>query len=148
LSDLNNFIITMNKISITLGVGFVAFALSASTAFAYGEAAGGNGIVGGAGGGLGPYAGGAPLTGNFSSPGQVLGAEVFQFTLNLRFGMRNNDVTELQKVLVAAGFLKIDAPTGYFGPLTLAAVKAYQTAHGISSTGFVGPLTRAALNAG
>ena len=37
--------------------------------------------------------------------------------------------------------------TGVFGPLTQAAVKAFQKGHGIEATGTVGPLTRAALNA-
>ena len=35
---------------------------------------------------------------------------------------------------------------GDFGPLTLAAVKAFQTAHHLSVDGIVGPLTWAALN--
>lgn len=80
------------------------------------------------------------------SLGEVKGATDFRFTVNLRRGMSGNDVMELQKVLATLGFFKV-APTGYFGPITLAAVKAYQTSKGIPSTGFVGPLTRAALNA-
>ncbi len=59
--------------------------------------------------------------------------------------MKNADVMELQKVLATLGFFKV-APTGYFGPITLNAVKAYQASKGIITTGFVGPLTRAALN--
>ena len=53
---------------------------------------------------------------------------------------------ELQNRLISEGYLKAEA-TGYFGPLTFAAVKAYQTANGLPSTGFVGPLTLAKLNA-
>ncbi len=64
-------------------------------------------------------------------------------------GSRGTDTTELQKILIAEGFLQIPAPVGTFGPLTLAAVKAYQKAHGISpQSGYVGPLTRAVLNNG
>jgi hypothetical protein len=83
-----------------------------------------------------------------SSGGQVLGAATFNFTINLGLGARGNDVIELQKVLIAGGYLHIVSPTGWFGPLTLQAVKEYQLSHGIITTGFVGPLTRAQLNLG
>ncbi len=36
--------------------------------------------------------------------------------------------------------------TPFFGPITLAAVRAFQGKHSLPETGFVGPLTRAALN--
>ena len=81
--------------------------------------------------------------------GQVLGAATYNFAVNLTVGSRGADVTELQKVLIAEGFLKISTPTGYFGGLTSAAVQKYQKAHGVSpQSGFVGPLTRAVLNQG
>lgn len=86
-----------------------------------------------------------PGTGSVGG-GQVLGAAVFQFTTNLHEGMISSDVTQLQTLLIKDGYLHINPPTGYFGSLTLAAVKEYQTAHKIPDTGFVGPLTRAALN--
>jgi hypothetical protein len=82
-----------------------------------------------------------------TSTGTAAGAG-FVFTQTLQLGSSGQEVVELQKVLIAKGFLKIDAPTGYFGPITEAAVKAYQTAHGLPAVGIVGPLTRAALNAG
>lgn len=94
------------------------------------------------GGGGGGGGGSAPR----SNGGEVLGASTYAFSADISYGMSGQDVIELQKVLIAEGFLKIPAPTGYFGPLTLAAVKAYQAAHGIIQTGYVGPLTRAALN--
>jgi len=36
--------------------------------------------------------------------------------------------------------------TGYYGPLTAAAVRKFQSAHGIDQVGVVGPITRARLN--
>lgn len=78
--------------------------------------------------------------------GKVLGAEKFNFTLLLKYGARNDEVTELHKVLIAGGYLKVPAPTGFFGPLTLKAVKEYQIANGLVGDGIVGPLTREALN--
>src|SRR3989344_5663122 len=68
-------------------------------------------------------------------------------------GMSGADVTALQTFLIAQGFLSATA-TGYFGPLTEAAVKSYQRAQNIiaigspKTTGYgaVGPRTRAALN--
>jgi peptidoglycan hydrolase-like protein with peptidoglycan-binding domain len=82
----------------------------------------------------------------------VLGASTstaaFKFLVDMRVGSNHADVIELQKVLIAQGHLKIAAPTGFFGPLTLAAVKAYQAANPEIGyvTGFCGPLTRTALN--
>jgi hypothetical protein len=80
--------------------------------------------------------------------GRVLGAALYFFATDLTIGSTGADVMELQKLLIEAGYLKIAAPTGYFGPMTQAAVKLYQTAKGIQATGYVGPLTRAALNQG
>lgn len=80
--------------------------------------------------------------------GQVLGASTFAFNTDLSLGMSGNDVKELQERLRAEGFFTFETSTGYFGEITLAAVKAYQTAHPEIGyvTGFVGPLTRAILN--
>jgi hypothetical protein len=77
----------------------------------------------------------------------VLGESRFKFLYNLRYNSRRDpDVTELHKVLIAAGYLRIAKPTGWFGPLTFAAVRQYQAAHGVPPTGFVGVLTRHELN--
>ena len=113
---------------------------------------------------LAQYGGGGPPVGFFgivtpqSTPapaapapqpeGKVLGASVYNFTASLHRGESNADVTALQTILITDSYLHISAPTGWFGSLTLAAVKEYQTANGISATGFVGPLTRAVLNKG
>jgi peptidoglycan hydrolase-like protein with peptidoglycan-binding domain len=62
--------------------------------------------------------------------------------------MRNSDVTELQARLTAEGHYN-GPVTGFFGPLTHAAVISYQTAHNIQpNIGYVGILTRTALNEG
>lgn len=81
------------------------------------------------------------------SAGQVLGESTVAFNANLSQGMQSEEVRQLQERLRAEGFFTHPTSTGYFGPITLAAVKAYQTAKGIPFvTGFVGPLTRAELN--
>jgi|GEM_PF-2929224 len=105
------------------------------------------GSTGGGGGKLGTSGSSVP---NFSATGgSVLGASAFNFTVDFGEGSTlDPDVTELQKILIADGYLNIPAPTGFYGPLTQAAVKLYQAAHGISTTGYVGPLTRGALNQG
>ncbi|MDQ5957090.1 MAG: hypothetical protein QG614_64 [Patescibacteria group bacterium] len=56
----------------------------------------------------------------------------------------NYEVSKLQDFLQGKGFLNTD-PTGYYGRLTEAAVRSYQSSKNISSTGYVGPLTRAAI---
>jgi hypothetical protein len=77
--------------------------------------------------------------------GQVLGATAFNFTKDLKLGSQGDDVTELQNRLTQEGVYS-GPITGYFGPLTVAGVKAYQAKHGISQVGTVGPMTRAQLN--
>lgn len=70
----------------------------------------------------------------------------FQFSFNLARGMRGEAVVQLQERLRAAGYFTYPVSTGYFGPITFAAVQAYQAANGIPNTGLVGILTRGALN--
>jgi hypothetical protein len=77
--------------------------------------------------------------------GQVLGASTFNFTGSLSLGSRGSAVTELQKLLTQLG-LYTGPINGYFGPLTQAAVKAFQQKYGLPVTGVVGPLTIAELN--
>lgn len=70
------------------------------------------------------------------------------FTRDLTVGATGADVTCLQGVLIAKGYLKIAAPTGYFGALTKAAVAAWQAASGVSpAVGYFGPKSRAAFAA-
>jgi len=115
-------------------------AIASADTFGYGGQ-GGGGIVGL----IGVVEGGTPPS---APQGAVLGASTYNFTKNLSRGSSGPDVIALQTILIAEGFLHIDAPNGFFGPMTEAAVKAYQTAHGIEATGIVGPLTRAVLNQG
>jgi hypothetical protein len=81
-----------------------------------------------------------------SQSGAVLGAQSYHFATYLARGQDGEAVLNLQKLLIALGLLQDGAAVGHFGPLTQAAVRAYQKAHGIMQTGTVGPLTRAALN--
>ncbi len=74
-------------------------------------------------------------------------------TRNLSRGSEGSDVTALQNFLITQGHLPPGNATGYFGPLTESAVKAFQKSQGIVSsgspqtTGFgnVGPGTRARI---
>ena len=56
-------------------------------------------------------------------------------------GVHGPAVTWLQRRL------RVSPATGYFGPVTLAAVVAFQKAHHLSAHGYVGPRTWAALTA-
>jgi len=77
--------------------------------------------------------------------GTVQGGTVaFSYTRDLTVGSTGDDVKSLQSMLISKGYLKIAAPTGYFGALTKAALAAYQSAGGISpAVGYFGPITRA-----
>ncbi len=79
----------------------------------------------------------------------------YQFNTNLRYGAVSTDVQNLQKILNMDAATRVAVTgagsTGYetlrFGPATLAAVKRFQVANGVSPvSGYVGPLTRATLN--
>ena len=74
--------------------------------------------------------------------GAATASASYTFTRNLTVGSTGADVTALQTKL------GVTPATSYFGPITKAAVVAYQTANGVPGTGFVGPLTLAKLNAG
>ncbi|HYE23062.1 MAG TPA: peptidoglycan-binding protein [Candidatus Paceibacterota bacterium] len=82
-----------------------------------------------------------------TAQGEVLGARAYHFTSYLRMGATGEEVIELQKLLSAFGHLSHE-PTGYFGPLTRAALAAYQEAHGLQPVGYIGPKTLALLNMG
>jgi peptidoglycan hydrolase-like protein with peptidoglycan-binding domain len=63
---------------------------------------------------------------------------------NLTLGMRGEPVNTLQTFLYQQRYLNVEA-TGYFGQVTLAAVKIFQTENGIPGTGYFGPLSRAKM---
>ena len=67
------------------------------------------------------------------------------FSRYLSYGINGDDVLQLQKILVSEKFLSA-TPNGHFGPATVAAVKKFQKANGLSQLGVVGPSTRAILN--
>jgi len=72
------------------------------------------------------------------------------FNTDLTVGSTGADVVALQTFLVGRGYLVMPAGVamGYFGPLTKAAVAAYQASAGIApAVGYFGPLTRANVNA-
>jgi peptidoglycan hydrolase-like protein with peptidoglycan-binding domain len=56
-------------------------------------------------------------------------------TRRLEEGMRGSDVLGLQQFLISEGLLPVSAATGYFGPMTEAAVQNYQAQEGIVSSG-------------
>jgi peptidoglycan/xylan/chitin deacetylase (PgdA/CDA1 family) len=110
---------------------------------------------GGGGGGGGGVISGPLSVGYINSNGIVLGTSTnstglgngkFKFGKHLKLGARGNDVMELHKILISLRLLHINAATGYFGPLTVAAIKEYQAMHSIEQVGEVGPKTRGALN--
>jgi len=70
------------------------------------------------------------------------------FSGDLYYGMTSSDVKCLQQFLTNLGsnIYPEKLITGYYGPLTKAAVKRYQVLQGIITTGYFGPLTRAAVN--
>src|SRR4051812_19343034 len=79
--------------------------------------------------------------------GLALHASAATLTRQLQLGMSGQDVSALQS------FLALDSSvypqgliTGYFGPLTKAAVIRFQTKNGISAVGRVGPITMNAIN--
>lgn len=63
------------------------------------------------------------------------------FDTSLKYGSRGDAVLELQDLLVAQGFLKAKVD-GRYGLVTLNAVKAFQTANGLSPDGYFGKASR------
>jgi peptidoglycan hydrolase-like protein with peptidoglycan-binding domain len=60
-------------------------------------------------------------------------------------GMQGDSVLLLQQTLARLGFFA-QTPTGYFGPVTAAGIRAFQSAHALAATGVLDAATLAALN--
>lgn len=72
---------------------------------------------------------------------------VYNFTKSLQLGIKDPEVSNLQKVLSQTPSIYPEGQvTGYFGKATEAAVKKFQEKYGIRITGEIGPQTRAKLN--
>ncbi|HEY5383355.1 MAG TPA: glycosyl hydrolase family 18 protein, partial [Candidatus Paceibacterota bacterium] len=76
----------------------------------------------------------------------------FAAARSLSLGLSGSDVKTLQTELIAQGYLAAGSASGYFDPLTQAAVQKFQCAQsiicsgaGISGYGIAGPKTEAAL---
>lgn len=67
------------------------------------------------------------------------------FDVSLKYGMSGSAVLELQDLLVSEKCLTVN-PTGYFGMLTLNAVKCFQTKYSLPSTGYFGVMSRTVAN--
>lgn len=65
-------------------------------------------------------------------------------TRNFHRGDESSLTSKLQSFLVSKGFLKTD-PSGFYGDLTVEAVKAYQRSLGLKETGMVFDFTREAI---
>ncbi len=79
-----------------------------------------------------------------------ISAACFSPVMNIRYGANDAStqgaVTSLQRFLGEQGYFNSAyIGSGPFGPLTLKAVVAFQSANGLPSTGYVGPLTRAVI---
>ena len=72
----------------------------------------------------------------------------YTFTRDLTIGSTGADVTALQDYLTGTGdFTFGGGSTGYFGPITQAAVSSWQASNGVSPTaGYWGPLSQAQYN--
>lgn len=70
-----------------------------------------------------------------------------RFTKILQRGIKDDEVKILQEFLKQSPDIYPEGlVTGYFGPLTEAAVKRFQKKYGIETIGIVGPKTRAKIN--
>lgn len=54
---------------------------------------------------------------------------------DLKIGMKNDDVKQLQQFLINKGYFTYQTVTGYYGSITERAVKNFQSAVGLPQTG-------------
>lgn len=64
-------------------------------------------------------------------------AEVRVEPFELKNGVTDEKVAQLQQLLMDKGYMEMDTPTNYFGNKTEAAVKLFQKANGLTETGIV-----------
>jgi peptidoglycan hydrolase-like protein with peptidoglycan-binding domain len=76
---------------------------------------------------------------------EELDVRTFRFERDIALGARGDDVSVLQELLTAKNFFFGDI-TGYFGPLTRTALRAFQAEYGLPQLGSVGVKTRDVLN--
>jgi hypothetical protein len=103
-------------------------------------------------GGGGGSSSGGTTAGSFLTC--VPGLSAVSLSNNLSRGSEGVDVTNLQNFLISKGYLAVGNNTGFFGPLTEAALQGFQKAQNIVSSGSVattgygaaGPKTRAVIN--
>ncbi len=77
---------------------------------------------------------------------KVLGTKIINLENNLTVGDQGEEVQVLQQKLRELGYFDYPQNTGIYGTITVEAVRAFQSDHGLSSVGVVGPETRALLN--
>ncbi len=91
-----------------------------------------------------------PITAQVATTPQSTNFLCTSLAYDLKYQSRDSTtkggVSLLQVFLQKHGDLNSE-PTGYFGSMTLSAVKKFQGDNGIITTGFVGPLTRAKITA-
>ncbi len=68
--------------------------------------------------------------------------EVKDLVEDLKVGAEGDDVKEIQEILASDPTLLGAKPTGYYGPLTEAAIKKFQERYGLPVTGVVDEATR------
>ncbi len=82
------------------------------------------------------------------SGGSSASSAACTFTRALTVGSEGSDVKCLQDYLTPTYFSNAGGSTGYFGPVTAAAVAAWQTANGVApAAGYFGPVSQAKYNA-
>uniref|UniRef100_A0A7C3SQ48 Peptidase C1A papain n=1 Tax=Dictyoglomus turgidum TaxID=513050 RepID=A0A7C3SQ48_9BACT len=84
---------------------------------------------------------------NFQFEEATIQKPFYVFNKDLYYGMQDYDVKMLQCCLKYEGLFPLNSDcTGYFGGLTLSAVKNFQAKYGLPQTGYVGEMTREKLN--
>lgn len=88
----------------------------------------------------------AKVTTKSSSQQLALAQVTHLFYQPLYYGLVDEEVALVQDFLRKQGYFMYPISTGYYGPLTQAAVAAFQSANGINQTGVIDDQTRALIN--